>query len=155
MRLLSTLLFLMFSFTPVMGSEAINEAGHNPFVLIGRVHIKHRALDKYFRVADAVGAAVQRIEPGMLFHKFDANRDDLLAFTWTEVYENSSAFIAHASNRPALNYVTQHGQLGDGFSIEIYGNVSAAVIERIYELKVPQKHSKSTQIGFVRASITE
>ncbi len=155
MRSFTTILFLMLSSAPAMGSEALNEDGQNPYISIARVHIKQGTFDEYFKVADAVDAAVQRTEPGMLFHNFDADPDDNLAFTWTEVYENSSPFLAHASNPPVLNYVKQHGQLGDGFSIEIYGNVSANVIERIHELKFPLKHFKTTQIGFVRASITD
>ena len=131
-----------------------NVSGDNPFILIARVQVKEGMVDKYLRIADAVDNAVEKTEPGMLFHNFDADPDDPLAFTWTELYANSDAFLKHTSNPPVLEYVRQHAQLGEGFTLEIYGNVTAAVIENIAELGFPLKHFKTTKVGYVRPLIT-
>ena len=86
----------------------------------------------------------------MLFHNFDSDPDDPLAFTWTEVYSNSEAFIKHDANPPVQEYVEKHAELADGFTIEIYGNVSQNVIETINRLGIPLKHFKTTRVGYVR-----
>ena len=122
-----------------------NVSGDNPFILITG-QVKEGMVDKYLRIADAVDNAVEKTEPGMLFHNFDADPDDPLAFTWTELYANSDAFLQHTSNPPVLEYVRQHAQLGEGFTLKIYGNVTAAVIENIAELGFPLKHFKTTKL---------
>ena len=127
--------------------------GSNPFILIARVHVKEGMVEQYLNAAQTVDEAVEKTEPGMLFHNFDSDPNDPLAFTWTEVYKNSEAFLAHTSNPPVLEYVGQHGELGDGFSIEIYGNVSEAVLKNIEELGFPLTHYKTTRVGYVREEI--
>jgi quinol monooxygenase YgiN len=129
-------------------------SGDNPFILIARVQVKKGMVEEYLRIAEAVDNAVEKTEPGMLFHNFDADPDDPLAFNWTELYANSDAFLLHTSNAPVLEYVGQHAQLGEGFTLEIYGNVTAAVIENIADLGFPLKHFKTTRVGYVRPSIT-
>ena len=124
--------------------------GNNPFILIARIHVKDGMVEEYLDIADEVDNAVELSEPGMLFHNFDADPDDPLAFTWTEVYSNSEAFIKHDANPPVQEYVTKHAELADGFTIEIYGNVSQKVIETINRLGVPLKHFKTTRVGYVR-----
>jgi quinol monooxygenase YgiN len=116
--------------------------GSNPFILIARVHVKEGMVEQYLNAAQTVDEAVEETEPGMLFHNFDS-----------EVYKNSAAFLAHTSNPPVLEYVGQHGELGDGFSIEIYGNVSEAVLKNIEELGFPLTHYKTTRVGYVREEI--
>ena len=125
-------------------------AGENPFVLIARVHVKEGKVEEYLKIADTVDNAVEKTEPGMLFHNFDADPEDPLAFTWTEVYKNSDSFLAHTSNPPVLEYVGEHAKLGDGFSIEIYGDVSEAVLTNIKELGFALKHFRTTRVGYVR-----
>ena len=98
-----------------------------------------------------VDNAVEASEPGMLFHNFDSDPEDPLAFTWTEVYSNSKAFIKHDANPPVQEYVTKHAELADGFTIEVYGNVSQEVIDTINRLGIPLKHFKTTKVGYVRA----
>ena len=130
-------------------------AGANPFILIARVQVKEGFVDEYLQVAATVDSAVERTEPGMLFHNFDADPDDPLAFTWTEVYKNSDAFLQHTSNPPVLEYVAKHAEFGEGFAIEIYGNVSNAVLANISELGFPLKHFRTTRVGYVRSSISD
>ena len=124
--------------------------GDTPFVLIARIQVKDGMVEEYLEIADEVDNAVELSEPGMLFHNFDADPDDPLAFTWTEVYTNSEAFIKHDANPPVQEYITKHDELADGFTIEIYGNVSQNVINTINRLGVPFKHFKTTKVGYVR-----
>ena len=65
-------------------------------------------------------------------------------------YSNSDAFIKHDANPPVQEYVKKHAELADGFTIEIYGNVSTNVIGTINRLGVPLKHFKTTRVGYVR-----
>ena len=123
--------------------------GDTPFVLIARIQVKDGMVEEYLEIADEVDNAVELSEPGMLFHNFDADPDDPLAFTWTEVYTNSEAFIKHDANPPVQEYITKHAELADGFTIEIYGNVSQNVINTINRLGVPFKHFKTTKVGYV------
>ena len=130
------------------GYKAADE--DTPFVLIARIQVKDGMVEEYLEIADEVDNAVELSEPGMLFHNFDADPDDPLAFTWTEVYTNSEAFIKHDANPPVQEYITKHAELADGFTIEIYGNVSQNVINTINRLGVPFKHFKTTKVGYVR-----
>ena len=130
--------------------EDLSMDGQNPFILIARIQVKAGMVEEYLEIADEVDKAVELSEPGMLFHNFDADPDDPLAFTWTEVYSNSNAFIKHDANPPVQEYVAKHAELADGFSIEIYGDVSQDVIETINRLGIPLKHFKTTRVGYVR-----
>ena len=94
-----------------------------PFMLLARIHVKPGCVDAYLKLAEATDAAVQASEPGMLHHTFDQDPDDPQAFVWSEVYANDAAFAAHVSNPPVQDYLQQHAELGDGFSIEVYGTV--------------------------------
>ena len=130
--------------------EDLSMDGQNPFILIARIQVKAGMVEEYLEIADEVDKAVELSEPGMLFHNFDADPDDPLAFTWTEVYSNSNAFIKHDANPPVQEYVAKHAELADGFSIEIYGDVSQDVLETINRLGIPLKHFKTTRVGYVR-----
>ena len=88
----------------------------------------------------------------MLFHNFDSDPHDQLEFTWTEVYVDSDSLLFHIQNPPVQEYVEQHSKLSERFEIEIYGNVSDAVIESIQKLGIPLKHFKTTNVGYVRNS---
>jgi len=105
-------------------------------------------------LSDLSCSAVENSEPGMLFHNFDADPSDPLSFTWTEVYKNDDALIAHINNPPVQRYVEQHAELGDGFEIEIYGKLEKEAIEAVKALGVPFKHFVTTGVGYVRESIT-
>ena len=148
-------LALVFSLSFMLSAEAAHHKqksidGNNPFILIARIHVKEGMVEQYLDIANEVDNAVELSEPGMLFHNFDADPDDPLAFTWTEVYSNSDAFIKHDANPPVQEYVAKHAELADGFTIEIYGNVSKNVIETINRLGIPLKHFKTTRVGYVR-----
>ena len=149
-------LILALSVSPVAISahheeDSLRESGANPFILIARIQVKKGMVDEYLKIANSVDNAVEASEPGMLFHNFDSDPEDPLAFTWTEVYSNSKAFIKHDANPPVQEYVTKHAELADGFTIEVYGNVSQEVIDTINRLGIPLKHFKTTKVGYVRA----
>ena len=149
-------LILALSVSPVAISahheeDSLKESGKNPFILIARIQVKEGMVDEYLEIADTVDNAVEASEPGMLFHNFDSDPEDPLAFTWTEVYSNSKAFIKHDANPPVQEYVTKHAELADGFTIEVYGNVSQEVIDTINRLGIPLKHFKTTKVCYVRA----
>ena len=114
MRCIFFFLSIFIAITNANGDNHEDAMGENPFILIARVHVKDGMLDQYFNIANQVDNAVEASEPGMLFHNFDADPDDALAFTWTELYANSDAFIAHDANPPVQDYVAKHMELGDG-----------------------------------------
>ena len=87
----------------------------------------------------------------MLFHNFDADPEDPNKFVWPEVYRKSEDFLFHAHNPPVQDYVAKHSELATHFSIEIYGNVSQEVIDKINSLDIPLKQFATTAVGYVRS----
>ena len=123
----------------------------NPFVLLARITVKEGMVDAYLEIAEEVDKAVEKTEEGMLFHSFDRDPDDQHKFVWTEVYRKSDDFLFHVDNPPVQEYVEKHAVLATHFSIEIYGNVSNEVIEKINSREIPLKYFATTSVGYVRA----
>ena len=123
----------------------------NPFVLLARITVKEGMVKEYLEIAEAADRAVEKTEEGMLFHNFDRDPDDQHKFVWTEVYRKSADFLFHADNPPVQEYVEKHAELATHFSIEIYGNVSSEVIQKINSLGIPLKHFATTSVGYVRS----
>ena len=123
----------------------------NPFVLLATITVKEGMVDEYLKIAEEVDKAVEKTEKGMLLHTFDRDPDDPLKFVWTEVYRKSDDFLFHADNPPVQEYVEKHAELATHFSIEIYGNVSNKVIEKINSLEIALKHFAPTSVGYVRS----
>ena len=132
-----------------------SETENKPFVLIARIQVKPGNVDQYLEIAAKVDAEVENSESGMLFHNFDADPSDPLPFTWTEVYKNHDSLIAHINNPPVQRYVEQHAALGDGFEIEIYGKLGKETIEAVKALGISFKYFVTTDVGYVRKSVTE
>ena len=128
-----------------------------PFVLIARVKVKPGKVEEYFKIAKEADDAVEKTEPGMLFHNFDADPTDELKFTWTEIYKNDAALIFHIKNPPVGKYVEKHFELADSFEIEIYGKLASETIEFLSDawgsVNIPFKHFKTTNVGYYRDSI--
>jgi (4S)-4-hydroxy-5-phosphonooxypentane-2,3-dione isomerase len=122
-----------------------------PFVLLARITVKEGLVNEYLSIAAEADKAVQKTEEGMLFHNFDADPDDPNKFVWTEIYRKSEDFLFHADNPPVQDYVAKHSELATHFSIEIYGNVSQEVIDKINSLDIPLKHFATTSVGYVRS----
>ena len=49
------------------------EIRETPFVLIARVMVKSGKVEEYMKIASTVDKAVEKTEPGMLFHHFDSD----------------------------------------------------------------------------------
>ena len=69
-----------------------------PFILIARVRVLPGKVEDYLKIAELVDAEVEKTEPGMLFHNFDADPTDPLKFTWTELYKDDASLINHLNN---------------------------------------------------------
>ena len=81
------------------------EIRETPFVLIARVMVKSGKVEEYMKIASTVDEAVEKTEPGMLFHHFDSDPANELKFVWTEIYKNDEALIFHINNPPVGEYV--------------------------------------------------
>ena len=122
----------------------------NPFVLLARITEKKGCVEDYLRIAAAADVAVEKSEPGMLLHSFDADPDDDHKFVWTEIFRSSDDFIAHIENPPVQDYVEKHGEIANELSIEVYGKISDQCMNKIQSLGVPFKHFKATSVGYFR-----
>lgn len=120
-----------------------------PFMLLARIHVKPECVDRYLELARVTDAAVQASEPGMMHHTFDQDPEDPQAFVWSEVYANDQAFAAHVSNPPVQEYLQKHAELGDGFSIEVYGTVGDECKKLMESFGLPLK-IYPTMLGYSR-----
>lgn len=118
-------------------------------MLLARIHVKPGCIDRYLELARMTDMAVQSSEPGMLHHTFDQDPDDPQAFVWSEVYANDESFAAHVSNPPVQEYLQQHAELGDGFSIEVYGTVGDVCRKLMESFGLPLKIHPS-KLGYSR-----
>ena len=122
----------------------------NPFILIARIRVKKGKVEEYLKIAKEADDAVNASEPDMLIHTFDQDPTDPLEFTWSEVYRTSEAMVHHINNPPVQAYVAKHQAIADKFEIEVYGNITDETIKAIKDLKVPFKHFKTTDVGYIR-----
>ena len=120
-----------------------------PFLLLARIHVKPGCVDQYLELARITDMAVQSSELGMLHHTFDQDPEDPQAFVWSEVYANDEAFAAHVSNPPVQEYLQKHAELGDGFSIEVYGTVGDDCRKLMESFGLPLKIYPS-KLGYSR-----
>ena len=130
---------------------------NTPFVLIARVRVSPGKVDDYLSIAAKADSAVKETEPGMLMHNFDADPDDPLQFTWTEIYRNDESLIAHLNNPPVQEYGKKHLELAESIEVEIYGTLADETVKFLTrtwaESGIPFKYFKTTRVGFVRDSI--
>ena len=128
-----------------------------PFVLIARVSVKSGKVEEYMKIASKVDKAVEKTEPGMLFHNFDSDPTNELNFVWTEIYKNDESLIFHINNPPVGEYVEKHLELAESIEIEIYGQLADETIDILTkawgEAKIPFKLFKTTHVGYFRQSI--
>ena len=120
-----------------------------PFLLLARIRVKTGCVDDYLELARETDAAVEASEPGMLHHTFDQDPEDPQAFVWSEVYANDAAFAAHVSNPPVQAYLQKHAELGDSFSIEVYGTVGDDCRTLMESFGLPLKIHE-TRLGYSR-----
>ena len=120
-----------------------------PFMLLARIHVKPGCVDQYLELARVTDMAVKSSEPGMLHHTFDQEPEGPQAFVWSEVYANDAAFTSHVSNPPVQDYLQKHAELGDGFSIEVYGTVGDDCRKLMESFGLPLKIYPS-KLGYSR-----
>ncbi len=120
-----------------------------PFILIARIQVKPGKVQEYLELASKTDAAVEASEPGMLHHTFDQDPENPLCFTWSEVYKNDAAFLAHLTNPPVGAYLQGHAQLGDGFTVEVYGTVGQKCKDAMDATGLPIKIFE-TKCGYSR-----
>ena len=125
----------------------IDNASNTPFVLLASLRVKPDRLEEYLELAEKTDTAVKESEPGMLLHTFDADPSDPCAFTWTEVYQNDAALIAHLNNPKLDEYLKGHEEMGDGLEVEIYGALAEDTIQFLNDSGIPWTHH-STRFGF-------
>ena len=124
-----------------------NNAANTPFVLLASLRVKPDRVEEYLELAKNTDAAVKESEPGMLLHTFDADPSDPCAFTWTEVYQNDAALLAHLNNPKLDEYLKGHEEMGDGLEVEIYGALTEDTIQFLNDSGIPWTHH-STRFGF-------
>ena len=130
-----------------VSTRLIDNASNTPFVLLASLRVKPDRLEEYLELAEKTDTAVKESEPGMLLHTFDADPSDPCAFTWTEVYQNDAALLAHLNNPKLDEYLKGHEEMGDGLEVEIYGALTEDTIQFLNDSGIPWTHH-STRFGF-------
>ncbi len=120
-----------------------------PFILIARIQVKPGKVEEYLELATKTDAAVKASEQGMLHHTFDQDPDNPLCFTWSEVYQNDGAFHIHLANPSVGEYLQGHTELGDSFTIEVYGTIGKECKEAMLATGIPLKFFES-KCGYSR-----
>ena len=90
-----------------------------PFILIARIKVKPGKVQEYLELATKTDAAVEASEPGMLHHTFDQDPENPLCFTWSEVYKNDDAFLAHLAN-PSVGDKCKAAMEATGLPVKIF-----------------------------------
>merc|ERR1712060_257835 len=72
-----------------------------PFILLAYMRVKKGYEKEYLKYAKKVDAKVGKTEPGMLYHSLDKDTSRPGYYTWTEVYADDAALLAHFNN-PAV-----------------------------------------------------
>ncbi len=121
----------------------------SPFILLARIEVKPGKVEEYLELAAKTDAAVEASEPGMLHHTFDQDPENQLCFVWSEVYKNDDAFLAHLANPSVREYLQGHAELGDNFTIEVYGTVGDKCKAAMEATGLPLKIFES-RCGFSR-----
>ena len=122
----------------------------NPVVLLARITVKQGMINEYLSIAAKAGKAVEKTEEGMFLHNFDLEPNDPHKYVWTKVYRISENFLFQVDNPLVQDCIKKHSNLATHFSIEILGNASQAVIDKIKSLGIPLKHFATTSVEYVR-----
>tara|TARA_B100001540_G_C15253779_1_gene393892 strand:+ start:7 stop:417 length:411 start_codon:yes stop_codon:yes gene_type:complete len=133
-----------------MSISNIKLSEETPFLIIARVKVKDGKQKEYIELGKEIDDIVNETEPGMLFHDLNCDSKDSCSFTWTEILKDSSSFVFHLDSPFVKETIKKQVNLIDEWSIEIYGNVSKEVIEKVEELEVPFNYFKTTGVNYVR-----
>ena len=105
----------------------------SPFVLLAHVTVKPGLVAEYIKWGNDVDNIIEHTEPGMLYHSLDKHPTDDRKFTWTEVFLNDAALLAHFDNPPVIEslgsqaeyfYDTSEYSGNGGVQINIFGEVA-------------------------------
>ena len=121
-----------------------------PLVIIARTQVKEGKKEEYLKFGKEIDDAVNDTEPGMLFHDLGTDPNDPLALTWTEILKDSASFVFHLNNPNVVEGFKKQEELVEEIRLEIYGNVSDELINKVKELNLPFKYFKSTGVNYVR-----
>ena len=133
-----------------MSISNIKLSQETPFLIIARVKVKDGKQKEYIELGKEIDDIVNETEPGMLFHDLNCDSKASCSFTWTEILKDSSSFVFHLDSPFVKETIKKQVNLIDEWSIEIYGNVSKEVIEKVEELEVPFNYFKTTGVNYVR-----
>tara|TARA_B100000427_G_scaffold328204_1_gene340734 strand:+ start:660 stop:1070 length:411 start_codon:yes stop_codon:yes gene_type:complete len=133
-----------------MSISNIKLSEETPFLIIARVKVKDGKQKEYIELGKEIDDIVNETEPGMLFHDLNCDSKDSCSFTWTEILKDSPSFVFHLNSPFVKETIKKQVNLIDEWSIEIYGNVSKEVIEKVEELEVPFNYFKTTGVNYVR-----
>ena len=121
-----------------------------PLVIIARTQVKEGKKEEYLKFGKEIDDVVNDTEPGMLFHDLGTDPNDPLALTWTEILKDSASFVFHLNNPHVVDGFKKQEELVEEIRLEIYGNVSDELINKVKELNLPFKYFKSTGVNYVR-----
>jgi len=121
-----------------------------PLVIIARTQVKEGKKEEYLKFGKEIDDVVNDTEPGMLFHDLGTDPNDPLALTWTEILKDSASFVFHLNNPHVVEGFKRQEELVEEIRLEIYGNVSDELINKVKELNLPFKYFKSTGVNYVR-----
>ena len=129
--------------------KSMSFVAETAFILLARIQVKPDKVEEYLLLAAKTDKAVEESEPGMLPHTFDQDPDNPLCFVWSEVYKNDEAFLAHLANPPVGEYLQGHAELGDNFTVEVYGTVGEKCKAAMESTGLPLKIFES-KLGYSR-----
>ena len=129
--------------------KSMSFGSETPFILLARIQVKPDKVQEYLLLAAKTDKAVEDSEPGMLHHTFDQDPENPLCFVWSEVYKNDEAFLSHLANPPVGEYLQAHSELGDDFTVEVYGTVGEQCKAAMQASGLPLKLFES-KLGFSR-----
>ena len=122
---------------------------YTPFILLPRIQVKPEKIQEYLLFAAKTDKTVEASEPGMLHHTFDQDPKNPLCFVWSEVCKNDEPFLSHLANPSIGEYLQGHAELGDDFTVEVYGTVGEKCKEAMRSTGLPLKIFES-KLGYSR-----
>ena len=130
-------------------NKSMSFGAETPFILLARIQVKPEKVQEYLLLAAKTDKAVEDSEPGMLHHTFDHDPENPLCFVWSEVYKNDEAFLTHLANPSVGEYLQGHAELGDDFTIEVYGTLGDKCKAAMEATGLPLKIFES-KLGYTR-----
>jgi quinol monooxygenase YgiN len=102
-------------------------AAATPFVLLAHVKVHAHLLPEHAAYAAEIDGVVEHSEPGMLYHSMDQDPANPCRYTWTEIYRDDAALLAHFDN-PAVRFAPKFwpGLAGPSRLVAIFRQIVGA-----------------------------